>query len=74
MRCRDLQEFANPAFLGRFLFSALPGVAPYCARGGIRVVSISPSRPPRTQLFCLLRSSRFLHAALQIFLSKRTEI
>ncbi len=38
-RCRGLQGFANPVNLSRFLFSALLGVAPYCARGGIRVVS-----------------------------------
>jgi hypothetical protein len=35
VRCRDLQEFANPPYLSRFLFSALPRVAPYCARGGV---------------------------------------
>jgi hypothetical protein len=34
-----LQGFANHAYLSRFLFSALLGVAPYCVRGGIRVVS-----------------------------------
>jgi hypothetical protein len=30
---------ANPPYLRRFLFSGLPCVAPYCAPGGIRVVS-----------------------------------
>jgi len=35
IRCRDLQEFATPPHLSRFLFSALPRVAPYCARGGV---------------------------------------
>src|SRR5215211_6626633 len=34
-----LQELANPAYLSRFLFSGLPRIAPYCATGGIRVVS-----------------------------------
>src|SRR5918997_4246289 len=50
MRCRDLHRVANPAYLSRFPFSALPCVAPYCAPGGIRVVSTSPSYPrwPRT--------------------------
>ena len=33
---------------GGLLFSALPWVAPYCARGGVRVVSISPSYSPDT--------------------------
>src|SRR5215211_4893959 len=45
MRCRGLPGVANPAFLGGFLFSGLLRVAPYCAPGGIRVVSISPPRP-----------------------------
>src|SRR5688572_18045703 len=46
-----LQELArrcNPAYLSRFLFSALPCVASYCVRGGVRVVSKGPgdaSRP-----------------------------
>ncbi len=31
-----------------FLFPALPRVAPYCVRGGVQVVSISPSYPPNT--------------------------
>jgi hypothetical protein len=35
IRCRDLQVFATPPHLSRFLFSALPRVAPYCARGGV---------------------------------------
>jgi hypothetical protein len=35
VRCRDLQEFANSPYLSRFLFSALPRVALYCARGGV---------------------------------------
>jgi hypothetical protein len=39
MRCRGLQEFANAAFLGRFLFLGLLRVAPYCVPGGVRVVS-----------------------------------
>jgi len=42
MRYRGLQGFADPAYLGRFLVSALRRVAPYCARGGIRVVSGVP--------------------------------
>jgi hypothetical protein len=41
MRCRGLLGVANPAFLEGFPFSALPCVAPYCAPGGIRVVSMS---------------------------------
>ncbi len=39
MRCGGLHKLADPAYLSPFLFSALPCVAPYCARGGIRVVS-----------------------------------
>ncbi len=34
-----LQTVANPAYLGRFLFTALPCVAPNCVRGGIKVMS-----------------------------------
>jgi hypothetical protein len=33
---------ANPAYLEGFPFPALPRVAPYCARGGVRVVSGVP--------------------------------
>src|SRR5215204_4793330 len=39
MRCRDLHERANPPYLSRFLFCALPRVAPYCVRCGVKVVS-----------------------------------
>jgi hypothetical protein len=39
MCCRGLHRNANPAYLSRLLFSGLPCVAPYCAPGGIRVVS-----------------------------------
>jgi hypothetical protein len=39
MCCRGLHRNANPAYLSRLLFSGLPSVAPYCAPGGIRVVS-----------------------------------
>src|SRR5215208_2955452 len=39
MRCRGLPGVANPAYLSRFPFCALPCVAPYCALGGLRVVS-----------------------------------
>jgi hypothetical protein len=38
--CRGLHGPANPAYLSCILCSALPSVAPYCVRGGIRVVSI----------------------------------
>jgi hypothetical protein len=37
-----LHELANPAYLSRFPFSALPCVAPYCVPGGVRVVSGVP--------------------------------
>src|SRR5215204_2044132 len=37
--CWDLQGVANTAYLSRFLYPGLPCVAPYCARGGVRVVS-----------------------------------
>jgi hypothetical protein len=49
MRRRGLPMVANPPYLGRFLFSALPRVAPYCARSGVRVVSLS---------VCTLRDQR----------------
>src|SRR5215212_1515526 len=38
-RCRGLPRVANPRYLSRFLFPALLSVAPYCAPGGVRVVS-----------------------------------
>src|SRR5215208_6379149 len=69
MRCRGLHRVANAAYIGRFLFSGLPHVAPYCVRGGVRVVSISPSyspdtvvhrRPGRFNLWKKLRSPRSL--------------
>jgi hypothetical protein len=43
MCCRGLHELANAPYLSRFLFSGLPCVAPYCAPGGVRVVSKLPS-------------------------------
>jgi hypothetical protein len=48
MCCRGLHRNTNPAYLSRFRFSALLGVAPYCVPGGIRVVSISSSYSPDT--------------------------
>jgi hypothetical protein len=39
MCCRDLQEFANLAYLSDFHVSGLLRVAPYCVPGGVRVVS-----------------------------------
>src|SRR5215203_5183066 len=48
MCSRGLHRFANPPYLGRFPFSALPRVAPYCVPGGVRVVSISPFLLPYT--------------------------
>ena len=46
MRCRGLQRLANPAYLSRNPFPALLRVAPYCAPGGVRVVSIASSYSP----------------------------
>src|SRR5215213_4399191 len=37
--CNGLHRLANTAFLSGFLCSKLLRVAPYCVRGGIRVVS-----------------------------------
>src|SRR5215218_2629376 len=37
--CRGVQGIALAAYLRRFFFSALLGVAPYCVPGGVRVVS-----------------------------------
>ena len=46
-------DIANRPYLGWFLRSTLPGVAPYCVPGGVRVVSIFPSSPvPRLALKC----------------------
>src|SRR5215218_127057 len=39
MCCSGLHRVANHAFLGGFLCSGLQCVAPYCAPGGVRVVS-----------------------------------
>jgi hypothetical protein len=39
MRCRGLHSLANLAYLSGFLRSGLLSIAPYCAPGGIRVVS-----------------------------------
>ena len=44
MRCRDLQGFANLAFLSGFLCSGLLHVAPYCVPGGVRVVLVASIR------------------------------
>ena len=41
-------RFANAAFLGDFLCSGVPRVAPYCVLGGIRVVSIPATAAPRS--------------------------
>src|ERR687898_2274220 len=38
-RCRSSPGVAIPAFLSGLLCSGLPRVAPYCAPGGVRVVS-----------------------------------
>ncbi len=38
-----MQEVAKPAYLGRFPFSGLRCIAPCCAPGGVRVVSIEHS-------------------------------
>ena len=43
---QGLPRVANPAYLSCFLFSGLQCVAPYCAPGGVRVVSIPPLYPP----------------------------
>jgi hypothetical protein len=40
MRCRDLQRFANLAYLSGFHVSGLSCVASYCVPDGIKVVSI----------------------------------
>src|SRR5215211_417815 len=39
MRCRGVQGLANAAYLEGIPYSGLLSVAPYCAPGGIRVVS-----------------------------------
>ena len=55
-RCRGLQAFAKPAYLSRFLFSVLLGIARHCARSGVRVVSMgykSFQKPSVRYLFVL---------------------
>src|SRR5215208_6536243 len=47
---QGLHRFANPAYLGGFLFSGLLRVAPYCAPGGIRLVSGRATRKVRQQV------------------------
>src|ERR671917_972622 len=50
MCCGGLLGVANPAFLGWFLCSGLLSVAPYCAPGGIRVVSGRATATVRRQV------------------------
>src|ERR687885_1789879 len=45
---RALQGVANPAYLKGFLCTGLPRVAPYCAPGGVRVVSKATAARPAT--------------------------
>src|SRR5215204_5067994 len=45
-----VQGVAIPAYLEGFPFPALLSVAPYCVRGGIRVVSIAPLYSLRQRL------------------------
>jgi hypothetical protein len=47
---------ASPGYLSRFLFSALPCVAPYCVRGGVR------SRP-----WSLLLSTRVVRSCVRFW-------
>jgi hypothetical protein len=44
-----LQGVANAAYLEELLFPALLSVAPYCAPGGIRLVSSTLSHRPSTK-------------------------
>ncbi len=45
IRCQALHTIADPLYLSRFLFSALPRVAPYCLPGGVKVVSVFRCSP-----------------------------
>src|SRR5215204_3340293 len=58
---RFQQGFADPTFLSQILFSALHCVAPYCVRGGVRVVSGAA-----------LESAFYKGAALRVRLWPRT--
>jgi hypothetical protein len=49
MRCRDVQGFANAAFLGGFLCSGLLRVAPYRVPSGVKVVSASAAELPSSK-------------------------
>jgi len=59
MRCRGLHTVAKAAFLRGFPISGLLRIAPYCAPGGIRVVSISPPRPQPRFLVLATAPQRF---------------
>src|SRR5215217_5172408 len=66
MRCRGLHRLAIPAYLSGFLCSALLRVAPYCVRGGIRLVSNapligSPRRGPLDRVFSYTLQERDRH-------------
>jgi hypothetical protein len=50
-----MQRFANCVYLRGFLFCGLPCVAPYCAPGGIRVVSSGVvTRQSRSPILALI--------------------
>src|SRR5829696_417388 len=55
--CWALHALANPLYLRRFLFPALPCVAPYRVRGGVKVVSMTPSYPRDTVVHAWLLSA-----------------
>src|SRR5215211_1123943 len=50
MCCRGVQGIANAAYLEAFPFPVLLSVAPYCAPGGIRVVSGRATATVRQQV------------------------
>jgi hypothetical protein len=76
MRCRGVQGVANAAYLEGFPFPALLSVAPYCAPGGVRVVSrealllhvlLSRSTDPKLVQFLLGH-----HASIQLTLDRHS--
>jgi hypothetical protein len=61
-----LHGLAKPAYLGRFLFSALPCVAPYCAPGGVKVGSGVATTCPSGRWVLVERSADVLPDSMKL--------
>ena len=55
-----MQGLANALYLRAFLFSDLPLVAPYCVRGGVKVVSGVATTSPSGRRELVQRSAEVL--------------